>query len=466
MTGNHRIEKDSMGEMHIPSNCLYGAQTERARRNFPISNLQFGRGFIQALGAIKLAASKVNQELGLLDHEIGAVIEQAAEEAMVGDLDEHFVLDIFQTGSGTSTNMNANEVIANRAIQLVGGEVGSRIPVHPNDHVNMGQSSNDVIPTTLHVSALVAIERELLPALCVLHDALTDKAEEFDDVVKAARTHLQDATPIRLGQEFGGYASQVANGIRRVKSTRESLSELAIGGTAVGTGINTHAEFGSRVARVLSELFDIDFKEASDHFEAQSARDAVVEASGSLRTVAVSLMKIANDLRWLSSGPRTGLGEIMLPAVQPGSSIMPGKVNPVMAESLCQVCAQVIGNDAAIVIGGQSGSLELNVMIPVMAHNLLESIQILSTVCSEFTDRCVCGITADEERARHNAEATAALATALAPVIGYDKAAELAKRSLKENRTLRELVVEEDLVDKDEIDRILDFRAMTEPGTT
>lgn len=455
-----------MGEMHIPSNCLYGAQTERARRNFPISNLQFGRGFIQALGAIKLAASKVNQELGLLDHEIGAVIEQAAEEAMVGDLDEHFVLDIFQTGSGTSTNMNANEVIANRAIQLVGGEVGSRIPVHPNDHVNMGQSSNDVIPTTLHVSALVAIERELLPALCVLHDALTDKAEEFDDVVKAARTHLQDATPIRLGQEFGGYANQVANGIRRVKSTRESLSELAIGGTAVGTGINTHAEFGSRVARVLSELFDIDFKEASNHFEAQSARDAVVEASGSLRTVAVSLMKIANDLRWLSSGPRTGLGEIMLPAVQPGSSIMPGKVNPVMAESLCQVCAQVIGNDAAIVIGGQSGSLELNVMIPVMAHNLLESIQILSTVCSEFTDRCVRGITADEERARHNVEATAALATALAPVIGYDKAAELAKRSLKENRTLRELVVEEDLVDKDEIDRILDFRAMTEPGTT
>lgn len=466
MTGNHRIEKDSMGEMHIPSNCLYGAQTERARRNFPISNLQFGRGFIQALGAIKLAASKVNQELGLLDHEIGAVIEQAAEEAMAGDLDEHFVLDIFQTGSGTSTNMNANEVIANRAIQLVGGEVGSRIPVHPNDHVNMGQSSNDVIPTALHVSALVAIERELLPALCVLHDALTDKAKEFDDVVKAARTHLQDATPIRLGQEFGGYASQVANGIRRVKSTRESLSELAIGGTAVGTGINTHAEFGSRVARVLSELFDIDFKEASNHFEAQSARDAVVEASGSLRTVAVSLMKIANDLRWLSSGPRTGLGEIALPAVQPGSSIMPGKVNPVMAESLCQVCAQVIGNDAAIVIGGQSGSLELNVMIPVMAHNLLESIQILSTVCSEFTDRCVCGITADEEQGRHNAEATAALATALAPVVGYDKAAELAKRSLKENRTLRELVMEEDLVDKDEIDRILDFRAMTEPGVT
>ena len=466
MTGNHRIEKDSMGEMHIPSNCLYGAQTERARRNFPISNLQFGRGFIQALGAIKLAASKVNQELGLLDHEIGAVIEQAAEEAMAGDLDEHFVLDIFQTGSGTSTNMNANEVIANRAIQLVGGEVGSRIPVHPNDHVNMGQSSNDVIPTALHVSALVAIERELLPALCVLHDALTDKAEEFDDVVKAARTHLQDATPIRLGQEFGGYASQVANGIRRVESARESLSELAIGGTAVGTGINTHAEFGSRVARVLSELFDIDFKEASNHFEAQSARDAVVEASGSLRTVAVSLMKIANDLRWLSSGPRTGLGEIALPAVQPGSSIMPGKVNPVMAESLCQVCAQVIGNDAAIVIGGQSGSLELNVMIPVMAHNLLESIQILSTVCSEFTDRCVCGITADEEQGRHNAEATAALATALAPVIGYDKAAELAKRSLKENRTLRELVMEEGLVDKDEIDRILDFRAMTEPGVT
>ena len=464
MTGDHRIEKDSMGEMHIPSDCLYGAQTERARRNFPISNLRFGRGFIEALGAIKLAASRVNQELGLLDAEIGVAIERAAEEAMIGDLDEHFVLDIFQTGSGTSTNMNANEVISNRAIQLMGGDIGSRSPVHPNDHVNMGQSSNDVIPTTLHVSALVAIERELLPALHVLHDALMAKAEEFDDVIKAARTHLQDATPLRLGQEFGGYASQVANGIRRVESTRVSLCELAIGGTAVGTGINTHAEFGSRVTGVLSDIFDLHFKQAPNHFEAQGARDAVVEASGTLRTVAVSLMKIANDIRWLSSGPRTGLGEITLPAVQPGSSIMPGKVNPVMAESLCQVCAQVIGNDGAIVIGGQSGSLELNVMIPVMAHNLLESIQILSTICIEFTERCVHGIMADEEQCRRNAELTPALATALAPVIGYDKASELAKRSLNENRTLRELVTEEDLVDADEIDRILDPRAMTEPG--
>jgi len=459
-----RIEKDSMGEMRIPSDRLYGAQTERARQNFPISKLRFGRRFIEALGAIKLCASKVNRELRLLDDERGAAIETAAREVMDGSLDDQFVLDIFQTGSGTSTNMNANEVISNRAIQLLGGEIGSRSPVHPNDHVNMGQSSNDVIPTATHVSALVAIEHELLPALAKLRDALSDKATEFDDIPKAGRTHLQDATPVRLGQEFGGYASQVSHGIRRVEATRVALSELAIGGTAVGTGINTHPEFGGRMSRALTELLGVDFREASNHFEAQSARDAVVEASGALRTVAVSLTKIANDLRWLSSGPRTGIGELDLPAVQPGSSIMPGKVNPVMAESVCQVCAQVIGNDGAIVIGGQSGNFELNVMIPVMAHNLLESIQILASVSVEFVERCVRGITANEARCRRNAESTAALATVLAPVIGYDKAAELAKRSLKEDRTLREVVLEEGLLEPSELDRILDFRAMTEPG--
>ncbi|MCG8468038.1 MAG: class II fumarate hydratase [Gemmatimonadetes bacterium] len=453
-----------MGEMTISSDRLYGAQTERARQNFPISQLRFGRRFIEALGAIKLAASRVNRDLELLDATLGQAIEDAATEAMNGALDDHFVLDIFQTGSGTSTNMNANEVIANRAIQMLDGEVGSRSPVHPNDHVNMGQSSNDVIPTATHVSALVTIERELLPALATLRDALSEKAAEFDDIAKAGRTHLQDATPVRLGQEFAGYASQIDHGIRRVEATRWSLSELAIGGTAVGTGINTPADFGSRMSAELSEILEVEFREASNHFEAQSARDAVVEASGALRTVAVSLMKIANDLRWLSSGPRTGLGEIDLPAVQPGSSIMPGKVNPVMAESVCMVCAQVIGNDGAIVIGGQSGNLELNVMIPVMAHNLLESIQILASVSVEFTERCVRGITANEARCRRNAESTAALATALAPVIGYDKAADIAKRSLEEDRTLRELVLEDELVDADELDRILDFRAMTEPG--
>ena len=459
-----RIERDSMGEMRIPSDRLYGAQTERARQNFPISKLRFGRRFIEALGAIKRTAAGVNEDLGLLDATRADAIRQAASEVMEGTLDGHFVLDIFQTGSGTSTNMNANEVIANRAIQLLGGEVGSRDPVHPNDHVNMGQSSNDVIPTATHVSALVAIDRELLPALAVLRDSLAAKADEFDHVAKAGRTHLQDATPVRLGQEFAGYASQVEHGIARVERTRGSLAELAIGGTAVGTGINTHEEFGSRMAAGLSELLGVEFREASNHFEAQSARDAVVEASGALRTVAVGLTKIANDIRWLSSGPRTGLGEIDLPAVQPGSSIMPGKVNPVMAESLLQVCAQVIGNDAAIVVGGQSGNFELNVMIPVMAHNLLESTQILASASVEFARRCVDGITVNETRCRRNVESTAALATALVPAIGYDRAAEIAKRSLAEDRTLRELVLEEGLVEPDELDRILDFRAMTEPG--
>ena len=459
-----RTEEDSMGEVEIPADRLYGAQTERARRNFPISDLRFDRRFLRALGQIKAAAAAVNRELGLLDEERAGAIRRAAGEVADGELDDHFVLDVFQTGSGTSTNMNANEVIANRAIQLLGGEVGSREPVHPNDHVNLGQSSNDVIPTACHVSALVAIEEELIPALRHLRDALREKAEAFDDVPKAGRTHLQDATPVRLGQEFGGWASQVEHGIRRLARLREPLGELAIGGTAVGTGINTHPEFGRRMAVRLSEATGVAFREAEDHFEAQSARDAMVEASGALKTVAVSLTKIANDVRWLSSGPRTGLAEIRLPAVQPGSSIMPGKVNPVMAESVCQVAAQVIGNDAAVTMGGQAGNFELNVMIPVMAHNLLESIVILANVSRAFTDRCVVGIEADEEQCRRYAESTAALATALAPEIGYDKAAELAKRSLAEDRTLRELVREEGLLTEDELDRILDFRKMTEPG--
>ena len=460
-----RIEKDSMGEVQIGAGMLYGAQTERARQNFPISGIRFDRRFIQALGAIKKVAARMNQSLGLLDEERATAIVQAAAEVMEGALDAHFVLDIFQTGSGTSTNMNANEVIANRAIQLLGGEIGSKDPVHPNDHVNLGQSSNDVIPTAIHVAAVVAIGEELLPGLRRLMEALAAKAEEFDDVPKAGRTHLQDATPVRLGQEFGGYASQLAHAIRRAEAAARSLGELAIGGTAVGTGINTHPEFGRRMAEGLGEELGVELREAEDHFEAQGSRDAIVEASGMMKTVACSLMKIANDIRLLSSGPRTGFAEINLPAVQPGSSIMPGKVNPVMAEAVCQVAAQVIGNDAAITIGGQAGSLELNVMMPVMAHNLLESIHILGAVSREFAGRCVDGITANRERCLYFAESTAALATALAPAIGYDKAAEVAKRSLREELTLRQVVLEEGLLSEEELDRLLDFRAMTEPGT-
>ncbi|MDP2496592.1 MAG: class II fumarate hydratase [Candidatus Palauibacterales bacterium] len=461
---DHRTERDSMGEVRIPADRLYGAQTQRAKENFPVSDLRFGRRFLRALGLVKRAAADVNEGLGLLDERRAGAIREAAMEVAGGDLDEHFPVDIFQTGSGTSTNMNANEVIANRAIQLLGGEVGSREPVHPNDHVNMGQSSNDVIPTSIHVAALSAVEDELIPAMEVLRDAFREKAEEFDDVPKAGRTHLQDATPVRLGQEFGGYASQVDHGIERLERLRDPLGELAIGGTAVGTGLNTHPEFGTRMANRLSELTGLELREAEDHFEAQSARDAAVEASGVLKTIACSYMKIANDLRWLSSGPRTGIGELHLPAVQPGSSIMPGKVNPVIPESVCQVAAQVIGNDAAVTAGGQAGNFELNVMKPVMAHNLLQSMEILSNVSVVLTEKCVRGIEANEERCRRNAESTAALATALAPRIGYDEAADVAKTSLEEDKTLREVVRERGLLSEQELDEVLDFRSMTEPG--
>jgi len=460
----HRVEKDSMGPVEIPAEMIYGAQTERARRNFPISRLRFDRRFLYALGTIKRAAAEVNEELGLLDSERADAIKRAAQEVMDGKLDQHFVLDIFQTGSGTSTNMNANEVIANRANVILGGQVGAKEPVHPNDHVNMGQSSNDVIPTAVHVSALFAVEGELLPALAHLGSALAAKSEEFDGVYKAGRTHLQDATPMRLGQEFGGYASQVRHGVRRVELARESLRELAIGGTAVGTGINTHPEFGRRMASRISEITGVQFREAENHFEAQGARDAVVEMSGMLKVVACSLMKIANDIRWLACGPRCGLGEINLPELQPGSSIMPGKVNPVMSEMVTMVAAQVIGNDTAITIGGERGNLELNVMIPVMIHNLLESVEILSTGSRTFADRCVAGITANVDVCMRYAETTGSLSTALAPVIGYDRAAEVAKRSLKEDKTLRQVVRDMQLMSDEELDAIIDFAKMTAPN--
>ena len=391
-----RVERDSMGELPVPAGALYGAQTQRAVLNFPISDLRFPRSFIRMLGEIKGAAAEVNRDLGLLDDGLAEAIGQAAGEVAAGELDGEFVLDIFQTGSGTSTNMNANEVISNRAIQILGGVVGSRDPVHPNDHVNLGQSSNDVIPTAIHLAAHKSIHDELIPALDELRAELESKAAEFMPVVKTGRTHLQDATPVRLGQEFLGYVGQMELGVVRLRTAEEALSEVALGGTAVGTGVNTHPEFAERVCARLSDALGIRVVETPHHFQAQSTLDGIVFASGALKTVAVSLMKVANDVRWLGSGPRAGIGEIELPEVQPGSSIMPGKVNPVIPESVCQVAAHVIGNDTAITVAGQSGNFEINVMMPVAAYNLLQSIDLLTEAARNFNRQCISGITATE----------------------------------------------------------------------
>ena len=460
----YRLERDSMGEVKVPANAYYGAQTQRAVENFPVSGIRFPRDFIQALGMIKLCAARVNHDLGLLDRKIAEAIIQAAQEVVEGKLDGEFVLDIFQTGSGTSTNMNANEVISNRAIELLGGQIGSKSPVHPNDHVNLGQSSNDVIPTAIHLAALQMVERELLPALRRLHETLLTKAAEFDRVVKIGRTHLQDATPVRLGQEFGGYARQIELAVARVEQIRPSLAELALGGTAVGTGINTHPDFPGGVIRYLAEMTRLPLAEAKNHFAAQGSLDAVVEASGALKTVAVSLTKIANDVRWLGSGPRCGIGEISLPAIQPGSSIMPGKVNPVISEAVIQVAAQVIGNDAAITVGGHGGYFELNTMMPVMAYNLLQSIALLGSVSRIFVDKCLAGIRADEARCAELIEQSLAMCTALAPVIGYDAAAKIAKESYETGKTIRQVALEHQILPEEELKRILDPWAMTERG--
>jgi len=422
MNTQFRTETDSMGAMQVPATAYYGAQTARAVENFPISNLRFPRPFIRALGLIKKNAALTNQELGGLKPDLAGAIVNAAQEVIDGKWDSEFVLDIFQTGSGTSTNMNANEVIANRASELLGGQRGGKL-VHPNDHVNRGQSSNDAIPTAIHLAALEEIEQSLIPALTELHQALANKSREFSDVLKIGRTHLQDATPIRLGQEFGGYASQVQHGLERLRACEKNLGELALGGTAVGTGINTDPTFARRTIERIAKETGLNLREAADHFEAQGGRDAVVEASGVLKTIAVSLIKIANDIRFLGSGPRLGLGELRLPATQPGSSIMPGKVNPVMCEMMLQVCAQVLGNDAAITFSGSFGNFELNVMMPVMAHNLLESIQLLAKASQVFARRCVSGLEADREKCKANLELSLSNCTILAPVIGYDKAA-------------------------------------------
>ncbi len=460
MSESFRVESDSMGEMRVPDSAYFGAQTARAIENFPISNLRFSRTFIRALGLIKKHAALVNQSLSLLDPKIADAIARAAGEVTEGRLDCQFVVDIFQTGSGTSTNMNANEVIANRAAELLGGKIGDRL-VHPNDHVNRGQSSNDVIPTAIHLAALLAIETQLVPGLKELHAALAKKAVEFSDILKIGRTHLQDATPMRLGQEFSGYASQVEHGLARLEGVKPHLAELALGGTAVGTGLNTPPEFARRVIEAIAGETGLQLREAPNHFEAQAARDACVATSGALKTIAVSLIKIANDIRWLGSGPRLGLGELKLPATQPGSSIMPGKVNPVMCEMLIQVGAQVIGNDTTITFSGTFGSLELNTMLPVIASNLLQSIELLANGSRVFAQRCVAGLQADAEKCESNIERSLAMCTALAPVIGYDKAAHIAKVAYETNRTVRDVARELSGVDETTLTRLLDPRTQT-----
>ena len=456
----HRVESDSMGEVEVPRDALFGAQTSRALDNFPVSDLRKPRRFVQALAAIKLEAANVNHELGLLEEEIKDAIVQAGEEIADGHHDSAFVVDVFQTGSGTSTNMNANEVLSNRAVQILGGELGSKDPVHPNDHVNMGQSSNDVFPTAIHLSALVSIKEDLMPALERLRAALEEKSREFDDVVKVGRTHLQDATPIRLGQEFKGYAGQIERGIERVRKSQEDLTEVALGGTAVGTGVNTHPEFASKVCERLSRRFGVEVKETENHFQAQSAMDGTVFVSGALKTVAVSLMKIANDIRWLGAGPRANLAEIALPEVQPGSSIMPGKINPVIPESTMMVATQVISNDTAITLAGQNGNFELNTMLPLIAYNLLQSIEILGNAAANLAAQCVEGLQATA-RAEEMVERSLMLATVLAPEIGYDKAAKISKEAFQNDQTIREVARGQTDLSDEELDEVLDAHKMT-----
>jgi fumarate hydratase class II len=455
----YRIEKDSMGEVRVPADALYGASTQRAVENFPISDLRFSRRFIWALGLQKGSSATVAAEMEHLDREKADAIRQAADEVMQGALDGQFVLDIFQTGSGTSTNTNGNEVIAARANQILGNG-----GVHPNDDVNFGQSSNDVVPTAIHVAAVAAMRAELLPALDKLTSSLEGKAEEFGEVVKSGRTHLMDATPVTLGQEFSGYATQVRKGRERVEKVLPELEELALGGTAVGTGINAPEGYAGRVIALMAERSGFPYREADDHFEAQGSKDATVMASGALKTIATSLFKMANDIRFLGSGPTSGISELRIKALQPGSSIMPGKVNPVMSEMMMMVAAQVIGNDAAITVSGASGNFELNVMMPVIAHNLLQSIELLANAADTFADLCVDGLEANDVRARELVEKNAIIVTALNPHIGYDNGAKIAKEAVATGRSVRDLVLEAGLMSEDEVDDALDIKGMTEGG--
>lgn len=460
---DYRIEKDSMGEVKVPTNALYGAQTQRAHDNFPVSGIRFSRDFIQALGYVKKSAALANKELGLLPAEIADAITEAAREIIDGRHDEQFVLDIFQTGSGTSTNMNANEVIAHRANEL---KKSSGFTVHPNDHVNFGQSSNDVIPTAIRIAAVVSAKQNLIPALQHLRKTFLEKGKEYAHVVKTGRTHLMDAMPVTIEQEFGGYARQLELGIERVESALKRVTELPQGGTAVGTGINTHHDFGQKFAAHISEVTGIKFQEAANHFEAQATVDAPLELSGQLKTIAAGLLKIGNDIRWMNSGPNGGLGEIQLAALQPGSSIMPGKVNPVIEESLTMVCAQVIGNDTAITIGGQSGNFELNVMLPLVAHNLLQSIELLANAARNFADRSIALIKVREDVIADQVGRNPILVTALNPVIGYDLGSQIAKKAFLESRPLKEVAREMTELSDEELDKALDPMKMTKGGFT
>ncbi len=460
-----RIEKDSMGEVNVPQDAFYAAQTQRAKENFPISSMRFDRAFIQAIGYIKQACALVNKDLGLLPEDVAGYIVKASQMVIDGEVDDHFVVDIFQTGSGTSTNMNANEVIANRANHLAGLD-GADVRIHPNDHVNFGQSSNDVFPTAIRVSALLAVRQQLLPALDHLRKAFHDKGQEYADVVKTGRTHLMDAMPLTIAQQFGGYERQLQLGVERLESAMQRLLELPQGGTAIGTGINTHEEFGKRFAAKVSDLTGETFEEAVDHFEAQATIDAPVETSGQLKTIAVGMMKMANDLRWMNSGPNSGLGEVQLKALQPGSSIMPGKVNPVIEESVAMVCAQVIGNDSTIMIGGQSGNFELNVMLPVVGYNLNQSIVLLANAARNFADQSVSGLIVKKEDIAEKIGKNPILVTALNPIIGYDLAAKIAKTAFAEGRPLKEVALEMTDLSEEELDKALDPLKMTKGGFT
>jgi fumarate hydratase class II len=466
MSEEYRIEKDSMGPVKVPREAYYGAHTQRAVGNFPISGWRFQREMIDALGLIKFASAKTNLNLGLLEGRLARAIEKASAEVMQGRWDNQFVLDIYQTGSGTSTNMNANEVIANRANEILKGQKGIYKPVHPNDHVNLCQSSNDVFPSVIHIAAVNLLQNKLKPGLKNLHQALRKKEKEFHSILKIGRTHLQDALPIRLGQEFGGYARQIELGTRRIQKAMESLYELPLGGTAVGTGMNAHPLFAKKAISMINEKTGEHFRESVDHFEAQGAKDALVEVSGTLKTIAVSLMKIANDIRLMGSGPRCGIGELRLPETQPGSSMMPGKVNPVIPESLIQVCAQVIGNDAAITLGGLGGHFELNTMMPLIAHNLLQSINLLSNAAFSFSLRCIEGLEADQERCEEMIGKSLALVTALAPRTGYNEAARLARKAYENRKTIRQVLEEEKLFSKRDLDHLLNAQSMIAPIKT
>ena len=461
---DYRTEKDSMGPVEVPNDRYYGAQTQRSLNNFKIGKEHFPREFIRAYGIIKKAAAAVNSAAGLLDPQLAKTISSAADEVIAGNLDDHFPLVVWQTGSGTQTNMNVNEVIANRAIEMVGGTLGSKDPVHPNDHVNMGQSTNDTFPTAINIAAVESVVHQLLPNLQRLRDGLHAKAEAFSNIIKLGRTHLQDATPLSLGQEFSGYVSAVEHGCKRIENAMDSCYEMAMGGTAVGTGINSTEGFGEKTAAEISKLTDLPFRTAENKFEALGGQDSIVELSSALKTVAVSLFKIANDLRWLASGPRSGIGEVVLPANEPGSSIMPGKVNPTQCEAMTMVCTQVMGNDTTITFAGASGNFELNVYRPVIAFNILQSIRLLADACDSFLVNAVEGIEPNEQRIHENLYNSLMLVTALNPHIGYDKAAKVAKKAYTENLSLREAIVELGYMGAEEFDKLVQPEKMIRPS--